>query len=384
MASKPGVTGSFWPSGEQELLLRTVLLDRQRAEAAWLALRPTIDIQRLERGSASLLGLLYERLHEWGTQDEFVPRLKGVFRFIWFGNQVGLQALTDAVSALHEGGVRTLALGDAALILRYYGKRGVRPLADPAVLVPRARFDAAIDVLERAGWETWGTPSGRSQGIRRSADGRRCVVRWRLPMELESLEDGSASESYWQRAVAADTQGFPTSVLSTTDEFLSVCVGGAKTASTSRVQWVADAMTILGTHPSEVVWERVVDEAVAHRLTLRLADALAYLVEAFEAPVPAAVVDELRAATSSGRERFAHQLSGRGGPLLGSVPATIGAHIVASQETSVVRAVVTAPRFVRAEWGLDRAWALPMAAVRRTGAAISAALKARRHRRVAS
>ena len=94
-----------------------MLLDDERAEESWRALRPTIDIQRLERGSASLLRL-YERLHEWGSQDEFVPRLKGVYRFIWYGNNVGLQALADVVSTLHEGGVQTMALDDAALIIR--------------------------------------------------------------------------------------------------------------------------------------------------------------------------------------------------------------------------------------------------------------------------
>ena len=222
-----------------------------------------------------------------------------MYRFIWYGNNVGLQALADVVSTLHEGGVQTMALDDAALIIRYFGKRGVRPLADPAVLVPPARVAAAIDVLERDGWQTSGSRSGRSQGLRRAADKRGCVVRWRLPMEFEPLEDTSASQAFWRRAIAAEVQAVPTTVPSTTDQLLCVCVGGARSSSTSRVQWVADAMTVLGAYSSEVDWERVV-EALAGRYVPRLRDALSYLVGALQAPVPESVVDELRSAGARG------------------------------------------------------------------------------------
>jgi hypothetical protein len=164
-----------------------------------------------------------------------------------------------------------------------------------------------------------------------------------------------------------------TRTLDTTRQLLWTLVAGARASTASRVQWVADAFTILQVAGPEVAWEQLVAEAVELRSGLRVHDALAYLATALDAPVPKDVLHELAAAPSTRRERFAHQLAGRGNVLFGNLPATIAGHIVATRDDGLLRSTITLPRTLRREWGLDHVGQLPAAAARRSVAVVAAA-----------
>lgn len=379
MATRPGLVGSFWPSSQQELLLRAALLDQEPSLQAWRMLKPNLDIQRLERGSVVLLPLLYEKLQERESTEVDVPRLKGVYRQVWYRNQLGLAALQDLLSSLRDAGVQEIVFGEAALITRYYRRLGVRPLGRPSVLVRPDRAAAALEALVRSGWDVSPGGSGRWRQVERvrAGEGRSCAVYWRALSELELSTDPDGAR-FWDSACATEVRGVQTSTLDTTHEFLWTCVAGARTGSASRVQWVADAFTILQVAGSDVDWEGLVAEAVALRSALRLRDALAYLSAALDATVPLAALRELEASPSTGRERLAHRIAGRGGTPLGNLPATVAGHVVATRDEGLLRAALTLPRAVRREWGLDHIGQLPAAAARR-GAAVVAAAKARRH-----
>lgn len=379
MATRTGLVGSFWPSAQQELLLRAALLDEERSVQAWRSLEPTMDIQRLERGSVVLLPLLYEKLQERGSTEAFVPRLKGVYRQVWYRNQLGLDALQDLLSSLRDAGVETVVLGEGALITRYYRRPGVRPLDRPSVLVRPERAAAALDALAQSGWDVSPRGSGRSRQVERALAQRRqaCAVYRRVLTELESSTD-SGGARFWDAARATEVRGVPTSTLDTTHEFLWTCVAGARTGSASRVQWIADAFTILQVAGSEINWSKLVAEAVTVRTTPRLRDALVYLKAALDAPIPEAALRELETTPSTRRERFAHRIAGHGGTLLGNLPAAVAGHVVATRDEGLLRAALTLPRALRREWGLDHVGQLPAAAARRGVAAVAAA-RARRH-----
>ncbi len=63
-------------------------------------------------------------------------------------------------------------------------------------------------------------------------------------------------------------------------------------------RWVADALKILDSPRSAIDWPRLVDQAVEGRVAPHLRLTLSYLRDAFEAPVPSDVVEELRAQTT--------------------------------------------------------------------------------------
>jgi hypothetical protein len=379
MAGKPGLVGSFWPSSQQELLLRAALLDEEGSVQAWRTLEPSLDIQRLERGSVVLLPLLYEKLQQRESTEAFVPRLKGVYRQVWYRNQLGLAALQDLLSSLLDAGVQAIVVGEGALITRYYRRLGVRPLDRPSVLVRADRAAASLDALERSGWEVSTRGSGRWRQVESAQAGERrsCAVYWRTLSELELSTDPDGAR-FWDSASPTEVRGVQTSTLDTTHELLWTCIGGARTGSTSRVQWVADAFTILQVASSDIDWQKLVAEAVALRSAPRLRDALAYLSAALDAPVPQAALRELEATPITGRERLAHRIAGGGGSFLGNLPATVAGHVVATRDEGLLRAALTLPRAVGREWGLDHVGQLPAAAARR-GADAFAAAKARRH-----
>jgi len=379
-----GRVGSFWPSRQQELLLRVALLENEHGERAWSELTPQLDIQRLDAGSTVLLPLLYERLRDNGAADPFLPRLKGVYRYVWYRNQVAMKALLEMLEALGGAGIETIMFGGAALVTRYYRGLGVRPIDAPAVLVRPGQRQDAMTVLMQAGWTIAGG-SGRSQLLQpaEARDGRIAALHRRLPVEFEPVSDHESEEEVWRDADASDVQGALTLTLNPSDELLLTCVGGTRSTSTSNVQWIPDAMTILRVSGSDIDWEKLIGKSVRRRRTLPLLEALQYLTEALHAPIPEWALKKLEATAVTRRERLAQRISGRGGRILGNLPTTVGAHVVSSQDQSVLRAVLTLPNFVRAEWGVDRVSQLPAAAARRSATAVSEAKARRRTRRLA-
>jgi hypothetical protein len=384
MARRGGRTGSFWPTRQQELLLRAALLDDEPSEEAWRTLRPRLDIDRLDVGSTVLLPLVYERLRERGSDDPFLPRLKGVYRYIWYRDQLALRALMEMLTALRGAGIETMVFGGAALVARYYRRAGVRPIDEPTVLVRENERREAANALREAGWAITTGGSGRHERLQRvnASDGRAGALYWRLPIDFDPVRDGPP-EDVWGNADEGDVQGTSTLMLQPADELLLTCVRGARSGSTSNVQWVPDAITILRVSESEIDWDTLIAKGVARRRVLPLLDALGYLAETLDAPVPDRVLHELGEASVTARESVAYRISGRGGRLLGNLSATIGAHVVATQHESILRVVSTLPSVIRTEWGLERVSQLPAAAARRSAAAIASERAHRRERRLA-
>lgn len=377
MTTRNGLTGSFWPSKAQQLLLRAVLLEGEAGDKAWRALEPSFDSRRFESGSLGLLALLYER---YGAGDPRLARLKGVRRFLWYQNQIGLEVLRDALERLRRRDVPTIVLGGAAMIERYYGRLGVCPLVEPAVLVPPDRASASADALGEAGFRPSAHRSGRRQSYTRDRGNpqQNITVNYRLAPELAPLSDGSAPDAVWGAAEPIDMQGNPAFALAATDELLTTCVVGARSRPRADFQWIVDAATIMRARGSSVDWQRLVAEAARRRCALRLRDALVFLVDVLEAPVPRATIDALEAVSATSRERIAHRLAGRGARVGGNLPATLAAHLVTGRDDSLPQLVVGLPHFLGAEWGLERPSQLPGAVARRVAASLSAA-RARRH-----
>jgi Uncharacterised nucleotidyltransferase len=377
MAKRAGLGGTFWPSAEQELLLRAALLDEEPSREAWATLRPELDVERLEIGSMALLPLLYVRLTDRGATEHFLPRLKGVYRYTWYRNQVAQQSLASVLGTLEGRGIETIVIQEAALVLAYYRRLGVRQLEEPAVLVRSSSRDDALGALAGAGWERTPAGSGGHRAVAREKAGvsLRSALFWRALLELESGEEAEAQ--LWRSRRETEVEGVATSVLSPTHALLHTCVDGAR--NRGGIMWVADAYSILGAASADVDWSELVDEARRIHCALRVRDALAYLAEALDAPVPRGVREELASTPTGGRERLAHRIGGRGGRLFGNLPVTVAVHLVATEDRGLLKTAATLPGFLRAEWGLDHLGQLPAAAIRKGASAVSEARAAGRH-----
>lgn len=368
---KRGLTGSFWPTRQQELLLRAALLSGTEATQAWIEARPRLDIDRLEEGSYSLLPLVYRQLQEAEVTEPLLPRLKGIYRHTWSKNQVVLRELRAVVDTLAAAGVEPLVIGGAAR-LAYYPELGLRTLTEFELLVRAHDVERSLRAL---GWHGDTVPPrvlrGRSTLRVETAEHRPFGLHWRLLPEY--AVDGD--EPVWQRARKIELPDVDVLGLGPADELLHVCAGGVRTALWANVQWIADAVVILRT--SDVDWDGLVTQAEKRRASPRLREALAYLVQLLDAPVPPGVLSRLERFDVTRRDVIAHKVSGSGGRLLGEFPNTLAGYIRSGD--GPLRSALGLPRFLRDTWNVERGWQLPLVAARK-GAATIAARRSRRQR----
>src|SRR5262249_51885769 len=106
-----------------------------------------------------------------------------------------------------------------------------------------------------------------------------------------------------------------TRALCAADQLLHVCVHGADWASTHRLQWIADAITVIRSSGPALDWDRVAERAQARRLSSYLTAAFRYLRGSFDAPIPDKTIDAL-----AGMQRPWYERIGYGGWLSSSVP----------------------------------------------------------------
>jgi hypothetical protein len=361
---RPGLTGSFWPTDQQELLLRAALLPAEEAVPAWQEAREGLDLDVLERGSYSLMPLVYRRLSESLPDEPLLPRVKGIYRHTWSKNQVLLDDLRGTAAAFERAGVEPLVVGGAAR-LAYYPELGLRTLTEFELLV---RDDEVERALRAVGWSGDVVPErvlrGRS-ALRVGSGPRPFGLHWRVLPEYPA-----GREEYETRSlVHVDARG-----LAPTDELAHTLLGGARSALWANVQWVADAVLII--RSGEVAWERLAELAEERRAALGLREALGYLTRFVE--VPEDTVARLGRLHATRRDRLAHRLGASGGRALGELPRTLAGYVRSSEGAKPLSTVLGLPGFLRVAWDVDHGWQLPLVAARK-GAATLAAKAQRRH-----
>jgi hypothetical protein len=296
--------GVVWPSPAQELLLHAALGEGGEAARAWEAWSRVADVDSADPGSQRLFPLVYRRLAAAGVDDPRLDKLKGVLRHSWSRNQLLFHHGAAAVRAFGEAGIDTLLLKGAALATLVYRDPGVRPMEDLDLLVHRQDAARAMDVLRAAGWHptsarpeerlaVWHADSFVDEG------GRALDLHWNALWQL------SDDAELWAASVPAALNGVPTRALGHADQLLHVCVHGLRWASVPPIRWVADGVLTVRAAGPALDWGRLVRVARANDVTLAAGHALAYLREAFAAPVPEEVTAELAAARKPVHERLA-------------------------------------------------------------------------------
>jgi hypothetical protein len=296
-----------WPTHEQALLLRAALLSGQPALNAWEQWEHSVDIDHLDQGSHRLLPLLYRNLQTLGVEHPLIGRFKGVYRRTWYENQLLFNNMFKVLRMFHDAGIKTMVLKGAALVLLYYKDYGLRPMSDFDLLVPTEQTSAAIRLLEQAGWKAGMEQkiTERHTFVRHSlefmdATGQQFDLHWHLLWE--SCQAG-ADQDFWDHALTLTTQGVASHTLNPAYLLLHTCVHGAQWNSVPPFRWIADAMMILNSTESEMEWDRLVSQAEKRRLTLPVREALGYLADKLDVPIPLPVMARLHAAPVSKLER---------------------------------------------------------------------------------
>ena len=334
--------------------------------------KSSVDIDRLDQGSLRLLPLLYWNLRTHGVKDPLMNRFKGVYRLTWYENQMLFHNMATLLRSFHNAGIQTMILKGVALTLLHYRDYGLRPLGDFDVLVHTEQALAAISLLRKLSW----TPKSRSleaftetyisvttgHGFKNTA-GREFDLHWHV---LPECCYANADDDFWDGAVLTKIHDVPTYALNPTDHLLHVCVHGAKWSPVPPIRWVADAMMIVKTSQSELDWDRLITQAEQRRLILPLGDALNYLRDVFDAPIPLAIPQSLQNMPTSQIERIEYEARTHSPELVGPLRALWFHYLRYSRlvgEASLQHKLIRFPTVLQHIWGADHLWQVPFYAI---------------------
>jgi hypothetical protein len=358
------VSGSFWPSRTQELLLATGLAQPADGLVAWKELQPGFELTKLEIGTIGVLPLVYRVVAGALPENPLLPRLKGIYRSTWVKNNLLSERLRELMSEFEDADTELVMIGSLAAAVRFYPELALRPTTALDFLIRPESVRAAVRALGRLGFSAPHAlaPERLRELTLSNAQGESCVLRTAAPFELSGeekrLRANSVSVEVGNRVVRA---------LAPEDDLLLACVLGARTKPVRSVQWLVDIVQIARRDPGSLDWARIVELGRARGQALRLRQTFEYLSGVVGLEVPA----QLHGISIPARERLAYACAGaRVGPL-GTLPQALAEHLADSRDRSPVRAAAEFPGFLRARWQLEHGWQLPLAGSRRAYEALS-------------
>lgn len=365
-------TESFWPTASQRLLLTVAFGAGERSAAAWTALKPTFDLDRLEPGSFTIMPLVYRALATAAPAEPLLPRLKGIYRSIWARNTLLLERTAETFAAFEQQGIPALALGGLPLGLRVYSDLGSRRTENTVALVAQSDAGAIPAALAAARWfprpdlEAWhGAAAGAPRYFADRDDNIFVVVTslgFDVLFESEPHEAlGRFLPSAGMQAVGAAQVRLP----SPTDTLFALCVSGPRVGPLPSVQWLIDAATLVRSACGEIDWAHFVSLGLESRQALRLTDAIVQLTSVPNVDVPDEVADVLRRARAMRRDRLIYRGSGRATSRLGALPLFLAEHLAAHPDRTPATAVMSFPGYLRERWGLGSVGAVPLTAGRK-------------------
>ena len=296
--------GTYLPTPEQHQLLRASLLhDPAAVRESFDAWKSLVHIDRIDQGAMRLLPLLYRNLQRAGIDDPLLPRLKGVYRQVWFRNQLILDQGQRALRALAEADIPTIVLKGAALVQTVYAEPALRPMEDFDVLVPREHFARSVKVLLGTGWN-FQPPLADPE------------PHFLFQHAVGFRRDGGGELDLHWTAMGLSRDGWPYAdgVLAPADQLLQICTHATRfNPDIPPIRWAADAYLLLtrGAFP----WDEMVELARERRLSLVMLRALEYLRDGLEVIVPDGVMTALAREAGVG-ERVALALRNASGRLV--------------------------------------------------------------------
>ncbi len=288
-------TGNFWPDATQTLLLRACLApDEDTAVAAWKLWQAATNLESIDGGSYRLLPLLAWRLLAFKQDHPLLPRLRGCLRQSWVASQHMQCTAAAAAMALKDKGIPVLLFKGAALDLLAYPARGLRPMLDVDIAVPRARANDAWDALVARDWrpglarEQALRPYAMAVSFKHSSYGE---VDLHFSLFHESADAG-LTQSLWDGARPLELCQQHCLTLGAGDLLVHVIAHGCRSDPLPPIRWVADAVWIL--RGGNIDWERFLALVSQLRIRMVMEHALRYLVNAHQVDVPNHVLGALR------------------------------------------------------------------------------------------
>ncbi len=303
----PGTCTGVFPDPEQTLVLRAALGDGPAAIDAYERWRATLDLAaEFDREVFRLIPLLYDNLRRLGHTDALTGRLKGTYRLAWAKNHRLAEQTRPILDGFLSAGIPVMALKGAPLGLLYYGNPALRPMADVDLVVPPAHVDTAVAILAELGYRPWRPIDADTRRFRHAmgffAPGpKEFDLHWHVLFDF--CDEGPDAE-FWETAQPFRFLDREILAPDATRLLLHTIVHGLRWNAEPPIRWVPDSLAILRRDPDGIQWDALLRFAARHRVSHRLGLGLAYLADAFEAPVPPPVLETLASAPLTWVERL--------------------------------------------------------------------------------
>jgi putative nucleotidyltransferase-like protein len=278
-------------AADQFLLLRTAVLDDERALEAWDRWSATADPERMESGEARLIAGAFRRLEAIGAGGPMMAVARGIYRRTWYANQLAVARIAAVMERLDEVEVPSLVLKGFALAPLAYGDLGARPMEDVDMLVPPEMIERAVESLEPLGMRQ---PLGNKRPDGLLANEVELIDEGGNSVELHAyaLVESTDDSDLWERRVRFSVREAVAYAPCPEDALLLVIVHGQRWNPVQPVSWVLDACRLVESKGGDFDWERFVARAEARDLTLAAARGVGML-QSFDVDVPPAVAERL-------------------------------------------------------------------------------------------
>jgi hypothetical protein len=262
-------------------------------------------------------------------------------------------------------------------------------MADVDMLVEPWRAREAIGVLSAAGWPTESkvqdpaaVPYGEQmvhQVVCSNDANRQIDLHWRYVPWV--ARDGSGYDpGLWSGARSFEVAGHTALSPGPDDLLLLVLLHAFRAGWADTPRWIADATFTVRALGSELDWDRLTCRVTTGHLALPVRDALVFLVDEFDAPVPSEALDALARARVSPWARHRYHVASRG--MTGERRAVIGELDDArigwarwSINLTPVAAARSAAPFVARRLGLEHTRDIPGAVATRAARNVRAVLR---------
>jgi len=347
-------------------MLRAALLQGELALESWNEWRRNVNIDVIDFGSHRMIPQLYRNLQRHGVKDPLMDRLKGVYRYYLYKNEILMHRIGALLAAFEDAGIQTMALKGVALIQLYYRESGLRPMLDADVLVHAQQAEQAMELLTRLRWKPvrYRRPQLRIPILHSTPfeddGGRQMDLHWHLLWECFNAKD---DDDYWKCAIPIQIGEVQTLALNATDQLLHICWHGARWNEVPPIRWIADAMAIMGESAEEIDCARLLKQAQKHHIVMPVKDALEYLKKTFDAPVPDTLLKSLAAVRISKieRENYDVALNPMAPPTTSKILRMLyyDYRWLSSSTSSRFKSLAFA-KHLQAKWDIDRLWQVPL------------------------
>lgn len=367
---RPARTARFvgwqFPDAMQELLLQAALQDPEAGHRALELWRRKIQGRRLDAGVNRLLPLVYRNLGNHWREDPFLASLQVVYRKTWSQNRIRLRTLRDLLMRFQNEGIDLMVLKGGALILLAYRDSGVRPMTDLDLLVKPEAALRAVQCLHAWGWKSSLHQPELLMEIRHgdefvAADGQRVDVHWNI---LQECCAPGSNDDFWRQAIPCEIDGTACKALCAADQLLHVIVHGARWSLVQPVSWVADATVLIRSAGATLDWDRFLDQARSRRVVAPVRGALEYLSARMGAGIPLSLLDALREAPVTFRERLEHRIKISPRPLVGTLPVLGFDYLRLTEGQPRVKRLFGFGRYLQLTFDCRSSWELVISAAR--------------------